>query len=191
LAAVSAYVAIHGASPFVEMVGRLTWLWWTVALVCFWFVAKHLGLSDVPQPQNTPVGWQADQLQLAQAVFAGSIALPAIFGPQDRGVIRRFLQWRPVVYTGLVSYGMYLWHEGWLEKWIAWTGRPTFVGLLATHSHIASTTFPLIFGLTVVSSIAVATLSLYAVERPLLRLKDRVPRLLARHGVLARSEIGG
>ena len=180
LAAVSAYVAIHGASPFVELIGRLSWLWWTMALGCFWLVTKHLGLSDNPQPQNTPIGWRADQLQLVQAAFSVLIALPAIFGPQDRGTIRRFLQWRPVAYTGLVSYGMYLWHEGWLEKWLAWTGRPSFVGLINTHSRIASTTFPLIFVLTVLSSVVVAGLSYYLLERPLLRAKDRVPRLLAR-----------
>jgi peptidoglycan/LPS O-acetylase OafA/YrhL len=185
LAALSAYVAIHGATPFVDLIGRLSWLWWAMAIFCFWFVTKHLGLPRIPQAQNTPIGWQADRLQLLQTAFAGLLALPAIFGPQDRGLIRRFLQWRPVAYTGLVSYGIYLWHEGWLDKWLVWTGRPNFFELFTAHAHIAPTTYPLILLLTVLASLATATISFYVMERPLLRMKDHVPRLLARRGTAA------
>jgi peptidoglycan/LPS O-acetylase OafA/YrhL len=178
LAAVSAYVAVHGTTPLVDVISRLSWLWWAMAIVCFWLVVKHLGLSRSPQPRNTPIGWQADELQLLQTAFAGLISLPAIFGPQDRGLIRRFLQWRPVAYVGLVSYGVYLYHEGFLDKWLVWTGRPNVLQLSA-QVRLARSTFPLILLLTVLSSIAAASLSAYLVERPLLRLKHRVPRLLA------------
>ena len=118
LAAISAYVAIQGTPPILEWVGRVSWLWWLLAAVCVWVVAMHLGLPRSPQPQNTPIGWQADEQQILQALFAAFACLPAVFGPQDRGLVRRFLRWRPVAYTGLVSYGVYLWHEGWLHKWI-------------------------------------------------------------------------
>jgi peptidoglycan/LPS O-acetylase OafA/YrhL len=174
LATVSAYVAIHGTPPIVDAISRLSWLWWTLAAVCFWVVVRHLGLSRSPQPQNTPIGWQGDQLQLLQTAFAGLIALPAIFGPHDRGLIRRFLQWRPVAYTGLVSYGVYLWHQGWLEKLVAWTDRPNVGDLLATGQRMSGSTYPLILGLTIGASVATATASHYLFERPLLRLKDRV-----------------
>jgi peptidoglycan/LPS O-acetylase OafA/YrhL len=177
LAAVSAYVAIHGSTPLVETIGRLSWLWWALAILCFWLVVKHLGLSRSPQPKNTPIGWQGDELQLLQTAFAGLIALPAIFGPQDRGVIRGFLRWRPVAYLGLVSYGVYLYHEGFLEKLMTWTGRPNVTQLSGT-ARLQSSTFPLILVLTVLSSIAIATVSFFVMERPLLRLKDRVPRFL-------------
>ena len=152
LAAVSAYVAIHGTTPLVDAIGRLSWLWWTLAVVCFWLVVKHLGLPRSPQPQNTPIGWQADEQQILQALFAGFACLPAIFGPQDRGLIRRFLQWRPVAYAGLVSYGVYLWHEGWLDKWLVWTGRPDRVAAQLDRAT-SPWTFPLILGLTVLSSL--------------------------------------
>lgn len=183
LAALSAYVAIHGTTPFVDLIGRLSWLWWAMAIFCVWLVVNHLGLSRSPQPQNTPIGWQSDQLQLLQTAFAGLISLPAIFGPQDRGLIRRFLRWRPIAYTGLVSYGIYLWHEGWLDHWLVWTGRPSFVGLLSTHSRISPTTYPLVLMLTVLSALVTATISYYLLERPVLHMKDRVPRLLARRGM--------
>ncbi len=177
LAAVSAYIAIHGSTPLVDTIGRLSWLWWALAVVCFWLVVKHLGLSRSPQPRYTPIGWQGDELQLLQTAFAGLIALPAIFGPQDHGLIRRFLRWPPVAYIGLVSYGVYLYHEGFLEKLMTWTGRPNVTQLSGTV-RLESSTFPLILGLTVLSSVAIATVSFFVVERPLLRMKDRVPRLL-------------
>jgi peptidoglycan/LPS O-acetylase OafA/YrhL len=141
-------------------------------------VVKHLGLSRSPQPKNTPIGWQGDELQLLQTAFAAFIALPAIFGPQDRGLIRGVLRARPVAYVGLISYGVYLYHEGLLEKLMVWTGRPNVTQLSGTV-RLESSTFPLILVLTVLSSIAIATVSYCVVERPLLRRKDRVPRLFA------------
>jgi peptidoglycan/LPS O-acetylase OafA/YrhL len=179
LAAISAYIALHGTPPIVEWVGRVSWLWWLLAAVCVYVVAMHLGLPRSPQPQNTPIGWQADEQQILQALFAGFACLPAVFGPQDRGLVRAFLRWRPVAYTGLVSYGVYLWHEGWLQKWLAWTHRPDVGDLLATGHAISRWTYPLILVLTVLSSLVTATISYYLVERPVLRLKDHAPRLFA------------
>jgi peptidoglycan/LPS O-acetylase OafA/YrhL len=182
LAAISAYVAIRGTPPILEWVGRVPWLWWILAAGCYWLIAQALGLPRSPQPQNTPIGWQADQQQILQALFAGFACLPAVFGPQDRGLVRAFLRWRPVAYTGLVSYGVYLWHEGWLDKWLIWAGRPNVLQL-NEQVHLQRTTYPLILGLTVLSSLAMATLSYYLVERPVLRLKDHAPRFL-RAGLL-------
>ena len=182
LAAISAYIALHGTPPILVWVGRVSWLWWLLAAACVYLVFMHLGLPRSPQPQNTPIGWQADEQQILQALFAGFACLPAVFGPQDQGLVRRFLRWRPVAYTGLVSYGVYLWHEGWLQKWIDWTNRPDVGDLLATGRAISRWTYPMILVLTVLSSLASATVSYYLVERPVLRLKDHPPRLLARRG---------
>ncbi len=179
LAAVSAWAAYRGTPPLLEWVGRRSWLWWALAAVCYWLVVARLDLPRSPQPQNTPLGWQADAQQLLQAGFAVFVSLPAMFGPQDRSLVRRFLQWRPVAYTGLVSYGVYLWHEGWLDKWLVWTHRADVGQLLTTGSRMSSSTYPLILLLTVASSVVAASLSYYLVERPVLRLKDRVPRVLA------------
>ncbi len=175
LAAVRAYVARRGTNPLVEWVGRVAWLWWVLAGACFWIVAAHLGLPRAPLPGNTPIGWSADRQQIAQSLFALFLCLPAVFGPQDRGPVRAFLRWRPVAYLGTVSYGVYLWHEGWLGKWLEWTGRPSLAQLATGAAHLSSSTFPIILVLTVAGATACATLSYYVVERPLLRLKDRVP----------------
>ena len=54
-----------------------------------------------------------------------------------------------------------------------------FDDLLQGHVHLSQLTFPLIFVLTVLGSLACATLSYYFVERPILRMKHRVPRVAA------------
>jgi peptidoglycan/LPS O-acetylase OafA/YrhL len=181
LAVASVWVAMYGTNAFVDWIGRVTWLWWILAALCYWLVVARLALPRSPQPGNTPIGWQADAQQILQSLFSVFITLPAVFGPQDRGFVRRFLQWRPIAYTGLVSYGVYLWHEGWLDKWMQWTHRPTVLQFTASV-RLDRTTYPLILGLTVLSSVAVATLSYYLVERPVLALKDRMPRFGLRVG---------
>jgi peptidoglycan/LPS O-acetylase OafA/YrhL len=178
LAAISVYLAVEGTTPLAEWIGRVSWLWWLLAALCYWLVATQLGLPRSPQPRNTPIGWQADAQQILQALFAGFACLPAIFGPQDRGLVRAFLRWRPVAYTGLVSYGVYLWHEGWLDKWLVWAGRPNVLQLNAAV-RLQRSTYPLILALTLLSSVVAATASYYLVERPVMRLKDRVPRVRA------------
>jgi peptidoglycan/LPS O-acetylase OafA/YrhL len=179
LAVASVWIAIHGSNAVADWVGRVPWLWWILAGVCYWLVVARLGLPRSPQPQNTPIGWQADEQQILQALFAAFATLPAVFGPQDRGLVRGFLRWRPIAYTGLVSYGVYLWHEGWLDQWMRWTHKPTVIQFSASV-RLDRTTYPVILVLTVLSSLVTASLSYYILERPVLALKGRFPRRRAR-----------
>jgi peptidoglycan/LPS O-acetylase OafA/YrhL len=184
LAAVRAYVARRGSGRMIDRIGRVPWLWWLLAAVSFWAIAERIGLPRSPQPSATPIGWLADEQQILQSLFAAFLCLPAIFGPQDRGLVRGFLRSRPVAYLGVVSYGVYLWHEGWLDKFMRWTGRPNVTQLNAV-THYSGSTFPLILVLTVAASLVTATIGYYLVERPILRWKDRVPHLsLARRGAV-------
>jgi peptidoglycan/LPS O-acetylase OafA/YrhL len=88
-----------------------------------------------------------------------------VFGNQDQSLVRRFLRWTPVAYFGLVSYGVYLWHQAWLgyvrETWL---GKPEFSGSITVLVVIATA-----------CSVVTATGSYYLVERPMLRFKDRPP----------------
>ena len=61
------------------------------------------------------------------ASLAFFLILPAVFGAQHTGVTRRFLQLRPMVYLGTISYGIYLWHQAFIEKmhqWGGWSKQP-------------------------------------------------------------------
>jgi hypothetical protein len=51
-----------------------------------------------------------------------------VFGPQrhDTSLVRRFLTTRVMVYLGVISYGIYLWHEPWIDRYLSWTNLRTF-----------------------------------------------------------------
>jgi peptidoglycan/LPS O-acetylase OafA/YrhL len=102
---------------------------------------------------------------LAVAFF---FLLPGIFGRPSAGRIRRLLQTRAVVALGLVSYGLYLWNESVIEKFVQWTGR--------AHPNRFPDTTPLweMLAVVFVVTLAIATVSYVVVERPVLRLKNRV-----------------
>jgi peptidoglycan/LPS O-acetylase OafA/YrhL len=90
------------------------------------------------------------------------VLIPAVFGPQDESLFRRFLRWRPIVFVGVVSYGVYLWHNNFLEQARIWAGYPVFNG-----------SFAMLLTITLAWSVLFATASYYFVELPILRRKDR------------------
>jgi peptidoglycan/LPS O-acetylase OafA/YrhL len=91
-------------------------------------------------------------------LFAFFLVLPAVFGPQERGAVRMVLRWRAMALIGLVSYGVYLWHEGWIHMYVVWTGDRLFH---IPWLHLAAAAALL--------AVAAATLSYLLVERPIVR----------------------
>ena len=145
-----------------DVIGRLDWLWWVVAALCFQAVSFWLGL---PTKFVLVYGAKAYAKELLYSLTAFFLLLPAVFGAQDRGVTRRFLRTRPMVYLGTISYGIYLWHQAFIEKihqWGGWSDIPLPNGPFLVHA----------FGALAVA-IVVASLSWYLVERPVLAFKDR------------------
>ena len=135
------------------------WVSWALALVCFWGVS-HLGSPVLP------VYFESD-LDLARqalySLFAFFLLLPAVFGPQGQGAIRRFLQWWPMASLGVISYGIYLWHETWIYRILDSGGYHDFT--LEFWAFFLS-----VLGLTIIS----ASLSYFIVEKPALRLKNSI-----------------
>jgi peptidoglycan/LPS O-acetylase OafA/YrhL len=73
------------------------------------------------------------------------------------------LRSRPLVYLGTISYGIYLYHQ---------------LFVLSSHELAAFlniTLGPALWIIECVLTLGVATLSWHFVERPILRLKDRIP----------------
>ena len=126
---------------------------WAIALVAFWVVSTRLGLPVVSGDFT-----KSDQLlrQLLYGATAFFLLLPAVFGRQDEGLVRRFLQARVMVLLGLVSYGIYLWQFYWLTRFEGWSDNRTFWIVLAVVTAL---------------TVATAAVSYVVVERPALALK--------------------
>ena len=153
---------IPSLDRIVDWVGSVPWLWWTLAAGTYFVVSTQAGL-----PRNLEVltGAQFFLRQALYGLMAFFLLIPAVFGDQDRSLVRRFLRWTPVAYFGLVSYGVYLWHQAWLGYvQREWLGQPEFSGPIVALVVIAGTL-----------SLMTATLSYFLVERPVLRFKDQAP----------------
>ncbi len=72
------------------------------------------------------------------------------------GGFTRLMETRPLVWVGKISYGLYLWHYP-MFKWIKYASAP----------------WPVKLALALCATFAVASVSFYLIERPLLRLKQR------------------
>ncbi|MEY2570741.1 MAG: hypothetical protein QOE63_1091 [Acidimicrobiaceae bacterium] len=143
----------------VDLVGRMSLLWWALAAICYWAVSTQIGLGT-GVGADSPRQWMERQVLYAGAAFF--LLLPAVFGDQDRGIIRRVLRARVMALTGLISYGIYLWHEGVIDVWMRARDIAPFDG-----------DFPSMLAVAVVGTIALAMLSYVVVERPLLNRKPR------------------
>ena len=160
LAVARAHADAGGRLPqWLAAAGRWPVLSWAVAISAFWLVSNHAGLrldyGDLHAGQ-----WMSREI--LYGVASACLVAPVVLGDQRRGPGRRALASRPVVVLGLVSYGVYLWHELWQDEWRRWTGYRPFTG------HVGSMMVT-VLGL----GLAVAALSYVAVERPFLRLKPQ------------------
>lgn len=141
---------------------------WLVAGVAFWLVSTQMGVAVNFVEFTTRDEMVAHAMYAVVAFF---FLLPGVFGPQDQGVIRRVLRNRIVQFVGLVSYGVYLWHELLIIKLREWAGAPAD-GIGGNFGKLALAVFA--------GTLVLATLSYLIIERPLLRRKNWVPRFLDR-----------
>jgi peptidoglycan/LPS O-acetylase OafA/YrhL len=101
------------------------------------------------------------------SLFA-SLTLLAVFLNQ-RSALTRWLEWRPLAALGTISYGVYLYHKL-LPHWML-TGVARRLGLSWTAPELLEALVILVI------AVAMAGLSWRLIERPLLSLKDRPPKL--------------
>jgi peptidoglycan/LPS O-acetylase OafA/YrhL len=158
LAVVSIAVTERDVAPAaVRLVDRAPWVPWLVAALAF------LLLGRVVDWVPGDFGRQFVLIHLCQGVVALGLLMPAVLGRPDRGWVRRVLANRALLWIGLVSYSLYLWHAAILRVLADADLDRTLGGIGYT-----------VLGLGV--SLLVAGASFYAIERPALRVGRRLSR---------------
>jgi peptidoglycan/LPS O-acetylase OafA/YrhL len=137
---------------------------WAAAGACFWVVATQIGLRGVDVGPTAP--GQAVEKELLYASVGFLLVLPVALAGATLPRVLSWLGSRPVVVLGILSYGIYLWHEGVTDIYREIFDVPIFTG-----------SFPKALAFTLAGSVAIAALSYVVIERPALALKDRHRRL--------------
>lgn len=155
LAIVSVAVGERRPAP-IRLIGRFPGTIWlaaiaTYAILCLEVPATPFVLDDAQQ-----LG-----IHLVFGLVALLLMLPAVFADDAGGLPRSLLSHRLVAWVGLISYGVFLWH---------------YAIAVAFGNQGDDLAFWPLLAVTVALSLAVAALSYYALERPLLRFKYRRQR---------------
>jgi peptidoglycan/LPS O-acetylase OafA/YrhL len=159
-----ASVALAGRereSRVVRVISDHAWVPWALAAFLWWLDSTQLGMSRTLPPVYNGGQWLAEHLMFPLIGFL--LALPAAFGDPRRGLPRRILGHPLLAWIGLVSYGLFLWHQ------------PLMVPILQHGGDDLIPGTPFVSTLLTVGliSLAIAAASYYIVERPILRFKDR------------------
>ncbi len=127
---------------------------WAGAAVGFWVVSTQLNLPMFPT--FTPK--QAFAVRIVYVVVAALVVIPAVVGRQSGGPVQAVFANRIAIWVGLVSYGIYIWHEAWLDIYLRWFDQPALAASFLRMGLFAG-----------VLTIICAALSWYVVERPVMR----------------------
>jgi peptidoglycan/LPS O-acetylase OafA/YrhL len=164
LAILSAWIVQRGKEEPAWLRSRLMpWISWAIAGGLF-IAVSHLNITRGPLYFATPtVNLLRQGLEGVSAFF---LLFPAVFGPQDRSLIRRFLSSWPIASLGVVSYGLYLWHLDLISLFLKWTGYNVYTETKIPLWHLA---LP-VLGMSIVAG----TISYFIVEKPALNVKNRI-----------------
>jgi peptidoglycan/LPS O-acetylase OafA/YrhL len=145
-----------------ESLRRYAWTGWLVALVAYVVICRGLGLYSGPPFKELDSPLQTFAVYALDGVVAVGVALPAVFERRPQSAIGRALAWRPLAWLGLISYGVYLYHNVLLT---------TFAGHFQLGSSVTEKFLSMLVACAFLAILAGA-LSYYIVERPILRLKE-------------------
>jgi peptidoglycan/LPS O-acetylase OafA/YrhL len=144
------------------------WLCWLCAAACYFVLMMSRQAATTSTSVVVGVGPETTSEMYTRFFlngFAGFFfLLPIILGLKPRMLVKRSLSWIVPMYLGTISYGIYLWHKLWLD-YLKPDAKST--------THISFwVMLAMVLGLTFVT----ASVSYYALERPLMKFKD--PRRL-------------
>jgi peptidoglycan/LPS O-acetylase OafA/YrhL len=160
LAVVSVWLAERRWEPAWLRHPLMPWISWACAAGCFWAVSHVVNDKNILYFISPIANIERQALYGAFAFF---LLLPAVFGPQDRSLVRRLLRCWPMAALGVISYGIYLWHLDLINQFLQWTGW-----------HPGQEPWWVLVVVVFAMSVAFASASYFGLERPLLRLKGRI-----------------
>ena len=157
-AACSASLAAAPRDHVLERLGRDLTGCWVLAGAVF-----AVACSPVAGPRLllTPGGWEAGLKVVLYGVAGACFVLPLVFGPDRDGWARTRLSGPIPTWLGDISYGVFAIHMLVLNLVFSVLDLDVFTGHFLT-----------VVSLTTVITVAVASLSFYLFERPILRLKN-------------------
>ncbi|MSX02197.1 MAG: acyltransferase family protein, partial [Actinobacteria bacterium] len=172
------------ASGLLSFVRRRPSASWAIALVLFVILCAF---SGVPAEGVAFPPLASEFRWVLQPLIAFFLIAPAVFSEPGTGLPGRFLVLRPVAWLGLVSYGIYLWHQAAVDLLF----NKGILVRAGTPVQTSLTALVLVLAIT----IPCAALSYYLVERRFLKLKEsahllaQVRAALQRHFLAAAAAI--
>ncbi len=156
------------------------WKAWLVAAVAF-----SATVWAIHFPAVTTVALRIpDSTQFEYALLSSLMGLcvvaPAVFGDQYRGTGRRVLRAGPMVFLGIVSYGIYLWHF----PVLIWTIQHNVYRELHGTPRI---NFFEVTAVTLGLTVLIATASWFLLEKPIIGFSHR-PHLIRSGAGLRRRD---
>lgn len=149
-----------GVKQLCQRVSELAWLWWILVAVLYIVMSTQFSLE---------VGLQTASFvpeTLRQFVYGviGLLIVAPIALNSTGSRIHSVFGWRPFAWIGLVSYGVYLWHQFLISGDFALSNMPykLFDGDVLVRLVFVS-----------VSSLTIAAVSYYVLEEPLMRAYSR------------------
>lgn len=157
-AAISADITVHPRGHVLERMGHDLTGCWVLAAAVF-----ALACTPVAGPRLllTPDGWQAGAKVVLYGVAGAFFVLPLVFGPEREGTARKQLCGPVPFWLGEISYGIFAIHMIVLNLVFRALDLDVFTGRFLTVAL-----------LTLAATVALATVSFYLFEKPILRLKN-------------------
>ncbi len=161
-ASIAYAIRLNSKANTVANLGRIMGLVGGIASVCFCYSYYQMRTFDSFSSGAVFNAYQSFS-DLAFSLLFWPIMMMIVTGRLPRRV-EATLSSRPLRYLGTISYGVYVYHFAMLPVW------PRILGLLGIDS-----TGYLAFIAEVAITIMIASVSWYAIEKPILRLKRLLP----------------
>lgn len=134
-----------------SFLARFPWVPWLVAAAAWYGMARF-------RPIVAGNGGHYAAHRTLELVLAGAFLLPAVFAWDAGGLVRRLLALKPLLWVGMVSYGVYLWH----------------LDVITELSERTSLGRAGLWVVALATTIAIAAASWYALERHAIALGRRL-----------------